>query len=213
MALIYEGRHLIFKVSGMGPYDNNGYVIADPKTKEAYLVDAPEGIESLLTEASSFSIKGLIITHTHPDHVAGYGLLRQITDIPVAVHESDISRFPGKPEMIISDKDKFNIGNIKIHAVHTPGHTPGAVCLYIPGTLISGDTLFPGGPGRTESSEKFTQIVESIEKKLFTFDDETLVMPGHVSDTVLSISKYEYEVFKGKTHLNGLFGHINWLTS
>ena len=70
MALIYEGKHLIFKVSGMGPYDNNGYVIADPKTKEAYLVDAPEGIESLLTEASSFSIKGLIITHTHPDHVA-----------------------------------------------------------------------------------------------------------------------------------------------
>ena len=61
MTLVYEGNHLVFKVSGMGPYDNNGYVIADPKSKEAYLVDAPEGIESLLKEADGFQIKGLIL--------------------------------------------------------------------------------------------------------------------------------------------------------
>lgn len=213
MTLVYEGNHLVFKVSGMGPYDNNGYVIADPKSKEAYLVDAPEGIESLLKEADGFQIKGLIITHTHPDHVAGYAKLKEISDIPVAVHESDIQRFPGQPEIIITGNERFDVGNVRIQIVHTPGHTPGAICLHAPGTLISGDTLFPGGPGRTESPEKFSEIVENIENKLLHYDDETMVMPGHGLDTILAVSKSEYEIFKDKTHPKGLFGHISWLTS
>ena len=100
-----------------------------------------------------------------------------------------------------------------IQFLHTPGHTPGAICLHAPGTLISGDTLFPGGPGRTESPEKFSEIVENIENKLLHYDDETMVMPGHGLDTILAVSKSEYEIFKDKTHPKGLFGHISWLTS
>ena len=68
MTLVYDARCLIFKVAGMGPYDNNGYVIADPSTKEAYLVDAPAEMERLLNEAVDFRVKGVIVTHTHPDH-------------------------------------------------------------------------------------------------------------------------------------------------
>ena len=213
MSLIYEGLHLVFKVAGMGPYDNNGYVIADPKSKEAYLIDAPEGIEMLLHEAAGFNVKGLIITHAHPDHVAGYGELKRLTDIPVAVHESDIQRFPGTPDIVFSGKQHFRIGKTIIQVLHTPGHTPGATCLYCSGTLISGDTLFPGGPGRTENPKAFSEILRSIEEKLFLLDGDTLVMPGHGSDTVLSIAKSEYEIFKGKEHPEELFGHINWLTS
>ncbi len=213
MSLIYDSRHLVYKVAGMGPFDNNGYVIADPKSKEAYLIDAPEGIEDLLQEASGFDIKGLIITHTHPDHIAGYDTLKQVSDIPVAVHEADLHRFPWRPEIVFSGEENFMIGNVRIHALHTPGHTPGATCLYCPGTLISGDTLFPGGPGRTENASAFAEILQSIEQKLFALDGDTMVMPGHGTDTVLSRAKSEYEIFKNKEHPEGLFGHINWLTS
>ena len=165
MTLVYDGPHLVFKVAGMGPYDNNGYVIADPATKEAYLVDAPAEIERLLTEADGFQVKGVIVTHTHPDHVAGYADLKRLTDLPVSVHESDARRLPGEPDALLAHNDELSIGASRIRILHTPGHTPGALCLFTDGTLVSGDTLFPGGPGRTNTSDDLRQVVQSIEER------------------------------------------------
>ena len=190
MSLIYEGLHLVFKVAGMGPYDNNGYVIADPKSKEAYLIDAPEGIEMLLHEAAGFNVKGLIITHAHPDHVAGYGELKRLTDIPVAVHESDIQRFPGTPDIVFSGKQHFRIGKTIIQVLHTPGHTPGATCLYCSGTLISGDTLFPGGPGRTENPKAFSEILSLIESNYVESVESNAMIDGAIKGMVKSLDPH-----------------------
>ena len=154
MTLVYDGPHLVFKVAGMGPYDNNGYVIADPATKEAYLVDAPAEIERLLSEADGFRVKGVIVTHTHPDHVAGYADLKRLTDLPVSVHESDARRLPGEPDALLAHNDELSIGASRIRILHTPGHTPGALCLFTDGTLVSGDTLFPGGPGTHQHARR-----------------------------------------------------------
>jgi glyoxylase-like metal-dependent hydrolase (beta-lactamase superfamily II) len=76
MSIVFDGAYQIMKVADMGPYGNNGYVIADPRTKEAYLVDAPADIARLLDEAKDFRVKAVLITHTHPDHVAGYADLK-----------------------------------------------------------------------------------------------------------------------------------------
>jgi glyoxylase-like metal-dependent hydrolase (beta-lactamase superfamily II) len=108
----------------MGPYDNNGYILADSSTKEAYLVDAPAQIERLLDEAKDLRVKGFLITHTHPDHVAGYADLKRLTDLPVSVHEADVSRLPGKPENLLSDNQELAIGSTRFRVIHTPGHTP-----------------------------------------------------------------------------------------
>ena len=210
MTLVYDGPHLVFKVAGMGPYDNNGYVIADPATKEAYLVDAPAEIERLLSEADGLQVKGVIVTHTHPDHVAGYGDLKRLTDLPVSVHESDARRLPGEPDALLAHNDELHVGATRIRILHTPGHTPGAVCLFADGTLVSGDTLFPGGPGRTNTPDDLRQVVQSIEERLLTLPDGSLVLPGHGADTTIATSKAEFAVFKSKPQPDDLHGNVQW---
>ena len=210
MTLVYDARCLIFKVAGMGPYDNNGYVIADPSTKEAYLVDAPAEIERLLNEAVDFQVKGVIVTHTHPDHVAGYADLKRLTDLPVSVHESDARRLPGEPDALLAHNDELSIGASRIRVLHTPGHTPGAVCLFPDGTLVSGATLFPGGPGRTNTPDDLRQVVQSIEERLLVLPDGSLVLPGHGADTTVEASKAEFAVFKSKPQPADLHGNVLW---
>ena len=213
MALIFESSHLVYKVAGMGPYDNNGYVIADPASREAYLVDAPADVERLIDEAADFHIRGVIVTHTHPDHVAGYSDLKRLTDLPVAVHHDDVSRFPGKPDFLLSHNEQLPLGTNRLLVLHTPGHTPGALCLYVDGPRVSGDTLFPGGPGRTNTARDFSQVVASIRQSLLILDGGTIVLPGHGADTTIAASKAEYAVFASREHPADLHGDVNWQTS
>ncbi|MEX2430613.1 MAG: MBL fold metallo-hydrolase [Dehalococcoidia bacterium] len=213
MSVVYDQQFQVFKVAGMGPYDNNGYIIADPKSKEAYLVDAPAEVERLLDEAKEFRVKAVLITHTHPDHVAGYTDLKRLTDLPVVVHPADEARLPGTPEMRIEHGADLFIGNTRIRVLHTPGHTPGGICLAVDGVLVSGDTLFPGGPGRTRSPEDFQQVVASITERLLVLDDGTLVLPGHGANTTIAGSKQEYAAFASRPHAEGLHGHVSWLES
>ncbi len=213
MALAYDGAFQVYKVAGMGPYDNNGYVLADPASGECYLVDAPAEIERLLQEAKLFQVKGVLITHTHPDHIQGYGELKRLTGMPAAVHADDEAKLPSAPDFRLGDGDVLRLGATAIHVVHTPGHTPGGVCLRLGPCLISGDTLFPGGPGYTRSPDAFRQVVQSITERLLTLDDEVLVFPGHGADTTVAQAKRDYAAFAGKQHPADLHGHVSWLTS
>jgi len=211
--LILEAPFHLRKVADMGPYGNNGYVIADPQTREAYLVDAPAQIQRLLDEASDYHIQGVIITHTHSDHVAGYADLKRLSDLPVSVHEADAGKLPGKPENLLSHGQELRLGATRLRILHTPGHTPGGLCLALDGALISGDTLFPGGPGRTTSPADFQQIVASITTHLLPLDATTLLLPGHGTDTTIADANREYAVFAGKPHPDDLHDHVSWLNS
>jgi glyoxylase-like metal-dependent hydrolase (beta-lactamase superfamily II) len=213
MPLAYNGDFQVYKVASMGPYDNNGYVIADPASGECYLVDAPTQIERLILEAGAFRIKGVLITHTHPDHIQGYGDLKRLTGLPAAVHPADQAKLPSEPDFHLGDGDELRIGGTSIHVLHTPGHTPGGVCLRVGGCLISGDTLFPGGPGYTGSPETFRQLVRSITERLLTLDGDMLVFPGHGADTTIGQAKQKYAAFSGRAHPDDIHGHVSWLTS
>jgi len=197
----------------MGPYNNNGYVLADRASRECYLVDAPAEIPRLLTEASGMLVKGVLITHTHPDHIAGYADLMALTELPVAVHPADAARLPGPAVFGLNDGDVLQVGSTPIQVLHTPGHTPGGVCLLIGDCLISGDTLFPGGPGYTRGPEAFEQVVRSITEHLYALDSAVKVFPGHGGDTTIGDSKIEYTVFTAKARNAGLHGEVHWLTS
>ena len=109
--------------------------------------------------------------------------------------------------------DDIQIGDLFIKSIHTPGHTDGSTCLYIDGHLFTGDTLFPGGPGKTKSPDHLKEIIESINQKLFVLDDAVYFYPGHGDDGILGESKKEYEVYSSKNHPDDLFGDVEWLKS
>ena len=213
MTLVYDGAFKVFKVADMGSFNNNGYVLADPESRECYIVDAPDEVERLLKEAEPFHIKGCLLTHTHPDHIAGYARLMEAADVPVAVHPDDEARLSSPAALRLSDGETLHIGDTQVRVMHTPGHTPGGVCLVVDGCLISGDTLFPGGPGFTRNAEDFQQVVQSITEHLMTLPDDTLVLPGHGADTTIMEAKREDAVFASKSHPDGLQGHVQWLAS
>ena len=102
-------------------------------------------------------------------------------------------------------------GTITLKVIHTPGHTPGSVCYVVGKHLFSGDTLFPGGPGRSTSPEALQQTIESITEKLYALPDDTFLLPGHGQDSTLGISKEEYRAFAQRSHPADLSGDVLWL--
>ena len=118
---------------------------------------------------------------------------------------------PEKPDFYLNEGDVIELGTVSLQVMHTPGHTPGAVCLLTGKHLFSGDTLFPGGPGATRSPEAFEEVVRSITSRLLTLPDDTHVYPGHGDDTTIGKAKEEYAVFSGKRHRDGLHGTVAWL--
>jgi len=101
---------------------------------------------------------------------------------------------------------------VELTVIHTPGHTPGSLCFLTGKYLISGDTIFPGGPGKTDTPDDFKQIVKSISEKVFVLPDDVLVYPGHGDSTVLKKEKEEFAIFSSRPQAPDLCGHVSWLS-
>ena len=147
------------------------------------------------------------------DHTGAINELKSKLNVPIASHSADASRLPLDPELLMNDEDKITIGNLKLKVLHTPGHTLGSLCFLTDRYLISGDTLFPGGPGKTGTPDDFKQIVESLKKKIFILPDDTPVYPGHGDATVLKKEKEEFAIFSSRPHSPNLCGDVLWLSS
>ena len=212
MALHYDGDIKITKVN-MGPYDNNGYIITCPETNEAIIVDTPAEPEKLLAEIGDTKITSILITHKHQDHLLGFAEITGKVAAPVGIGEDDVDGLPRTPDIVLRDGDIIKFGNRELRMLFTPGHTEGGTCFIIDGHLFSGDTLFPGGPGRTRSPEALRQIIESITGKLLTLPDDTAVYPGHGLDTTIAASRRDYEAFASRSHPADLCGDVSWLGS
>ena len=212
--LHHEDKELrIIKVPHMGPINNNGYILSCRETGEAVIIDAPAEPEKLLREVGDVKVKAIIITHRHGDHTAGLQEIKDQTGAPVAAHPEDAQALPVPPDFQLKDGDTYQVGNIQLLARHTPGHTPGALCLLTGRHLFSGDTLFPGGPGRTASPEAFLQVKDSITRKLLTLPDDTAVYPGHGDDATVGQAREEIQIFESRPHRDNLCGDVEWLKS
>jgi glyoxylase-like metal-dependent hydrolase (beta-lactamase superfamily II) len=108
---------------------------------------------------------------------------------------------------------ELTVGQAALRVLHTPGHTPGSICLVVGGAVLTGDTLFPGGPGYTRTPETLHEEVASITRELYVLPDETLVLPGHGASTTIGASKAEYAVFASKAHDAELCGDVVWTRS
>jgi hydroxyacylglutathione hydrolase len=197
----------------LGPWGTNAYIVICQATGESLLVDAPGEADKVLKQLAGSSPKYIAITHNHIDHIGALEELKAKLKIPVALHHEDAVRLSIRPDMELKDGDTIEVGKLKLKVLHTPGHTPGSLCFLLGKHLISGDTIFPGGPGKTGTPADFKQIVKSIESKLFVLPDDTQVYPGHGEGTVLSKEKKEFAVFASKQHDPGLCGDVLWLSS
>ncbi len=194
----YEGADLIVRKIEVGDMENNVYVLECPHTHDAFLVDASFEADKILAQAEGANITGILMTHGHFDHVQVLGELKERLAVPVYAHPGD--EYPIPIDETLSDGDELKFGKDHVLKVlHTPGHTPGGVCFLTGKHLVSGDTLFPGGPGNTwDDAEKFAQIIEQIETKLFTLPDETIVYPGHGKDTTIGTERPHLQEWKDR---------------
>ncbi|HET6615757.1 MAG TPA: MBL fold metallo-hydrolase [Dehalococcoidia bacterium] len=204
----------VIKVGPLGPFGNNAYVIADEGTKQAILVDAPAESEKALDAAKPYDVRAVIVTHRHPDHWGDIDKVKERLGAPVYCHEADRQPYEPKVDGTVEDNQEITLGESVVRVLHTPGHTPGSICLLAPASghnvLISGDTLFPGGPGRSDSNAALNEMIASIASRLLPLPENTVVMPGHGDDTTIAASKREYEVFASKEHPADLRGDVLW---
>ena len=171
----------------VGPMDNNVYVVRCTETGEAVLVDAANEHERLLELCHRLGVRRVLETHGHWDHIQAVPAVRE-AGFDVGVTEADAGMLDGY-DFLVEDESVLEVGRLRVHAIHTPGHTPGSTCFRIEGAdvLLSGDTLFPGGPGNTRfPGGDFPTIIESIDRRLFaTLPPATLVLPGHGASTTI----------------------------
>ena len=182
-----DGRLEVHKLV-VGPYDNNVFVLRCRETGESVLIDAANEHEKLLELCTNLNVKRVLETHGHFDHIQAVPAMRE-RGLEVAISSADAPMLKKVGyDVFLDDAEVIEVGKLRLHAIHNPGHTPGSISFLIEGApvLFSGDTLFPGGPGNTKPADAdFDTIIQSIDSRLFTLPAHTVVMPGHGVDTTI----------------------------
>jgi glyoxylase-like metal-dependent hydrolase (beta-lactamase superfamily II) len=206
-----DGGVRIVKIGPMGPYDNNAYVVRDVAAGAAVLVDMPLDEQPLLDAiAAEGGVQTIIATHWHPDHWATYDAVRAATGAPVLVGSSEIKIPEERIDGRLDDGAQVALGAARIVVLHTPGHTPGSISLRIGRAVITGDTLFNGGPGRTSARGDLETIMASITAKLLPLPEETLVLPGHGVTTTIADSRSGVAAYNRHPKPAGYHGDVVW---
>lgn len=183
---------------GSWDVDNNVWLIGDDR--EVAVVDPAHDAAPILDAVAGRKVVGIWCTHAHNDHITAAGDVREATGAPVFLHPEDRVLWDmthdWQPDEALADGDELTVAGTSVRVIHTPGHAPGAVCFFVPalGAVLTGDTLFQGGPGATgrSYSDKPT-LVASIREKLFTLPGDTVVLTGHGDSTTLAAEEVGLE--------------------
>ncbi|MFC1944781.1 MBL fold metallo-hydrolase [Chloroflexota bacterium] len=197
----------------LGPFGTNAYVIVCRASGDSALVDAPAEANKIRERLKGTNLRYILLTHAHMDHLGALSELQSKLRVPVAGHPLETKNLPSPPEIMLNDGDIVSFGNMELKVLHTPGHTAGSLCFLAGQYLIAGDTIFPGGPGKTSSPAAFKQIIESITTKIFILPDDTQIYPGHGDSTVLKKERDEFVIFSSRSHDPNLCGDVLWLSS
>ncbi|MBI2934377.1 MAG: MBL fold metallo-hydrolase [Chloroflexi bacterium] len=196
---------MIIKRLEVGPIGSNCYIVASESAREGIIIDPGAEADTILNQLKKLGlkIKMAVATHGHVDHLMALKDVKDALKCEFAIHEGDargVEKIPGgilamfglsgfKPppvDRVLKDGDVIEFGEIKMKVIHTPGHSPGGICLQADKVVFSGDTLFNYGIGRTDlPGGNYDLLMESIEKKLMTLPDDTAVFPGHGPETTI----------------------------
>jgi hydroxyacylglutathione hydrolase len=208
---------MIIKKLTVGPLESNCFIIADENTKEVLVIDPGDESDRILDliNENDYNVKYIVCTHAHFDHVGAVPDLKKETGAKIVIHRDEIEIYKNtreqaallwgyeldplpEPDMIVSEGDKLVIGKLRFEILHTPGHSPGGICLYGEGILITGDTLFAGSVGRTDFYGGNMEKLKSSFKRLMSLSDEVRVLPGHGPESTIGKEKtdnfFSYEI-------------------
>jgi len=174
------------------------YILACEMSCQAIVIDPCGDEDKILNFIKELNLhtRFIINTHCHPDHTCGNKILKDSTQASIVMHEADElllkdqatkeyfrrQKFTPSPpaDILVKDGDQLDFGNYTLRIIHTPGHSPGSICLYVNGNLFTGDSLFVGAAGRVDvPGGDFTTLLESLESKIAVLPDETVIWPGH----------------------------------
>lgn len=197
----------------LGPYGTNCYIVVCNRTKKSLVIDAPTHADRIAAKLSGTQPQYILLTHDHMDHVGALAALRSKLNVPLGAHTLDSSQVSPTPEISLKDGDTIKLGNLVFDVLHMPGHTPGGLCFKTGVHLFSGDSIFPGGPGKTWSPANLKQLIDSLKAKIFVLPDETQIYPGHGEITNIRKEKEEFAIFESREHRPDLCGDVLWLKS
>ena len=201
---------MILKTLVVGPFASNCYIVGSESSKQGIIIDPGAEAKLILRTVNDLglTIHLILITHAHIDHIGALAPVKEGTGAKFAIHEAEaaaglgmFSRMlssmsggsfsqPPKPERLLKDGDNIDIDDLSFTVLHTPGHSPGGISLYGHGIIFSGDTLFNHGIGRTDFPGcSYEQIMDSIQNKLMSLPDNTVVYPGHGPATTIGEEK------------------------
>lgn len=189
--LHYEDTNVEIHKVVVGPVDNNVFVLRCKATGDAVLLDAANEHDRLLELCRTLGVRKVLETHGHWDHIQAVPAVRD-AGYEVGITAADAAMLPSY-DFVLEDDSVIEVGRVRLRTIATPGHTPGSMCFLVEGSpvLLSGDTLFPGGPGATKfPGSSFESIITAIDDRLFSkLDSDTIVMPGHGDDTTIGAER------------------------
>ncbi len=199
---------MLFRHIQVGYLDTNCYIIADEKSREAAIIDPGGNADEILNiiNKEKLTAKYIFLTHGHSDHIAALQEIKDATNAKVVIHHKDahmlcspkgnLSIFLGEgftqpsADITLEGNEKFNLGDLELTIIHTPGHTPGSISIQVGNVVFTGDTLFAGSIGRTDfPGGSFEEIMTSIKEKLLILEDDTKVFPGHGESSTIAIER------------------------
>jgi hydroxyacylglutathione hydrolase len=198
---------MILKTLVLGLFGSNCYIVGSETTREGVIIDPGDDPEAILNSVKELKldIKLIVLTHGHIDHVGALREVKRVTGARVAIHSDDAgaiqdpmlgARFglqytpAPPPDLLLKDGDKISVGDLHFSVIHTPGHTPGGICLLGEGVVFTGDTLFQFGIGRYDlPGGDGNQLLRSIHTKLMGLPDDTIVYPGHGDESTIGTER------------------------
>ena len=199
---------MIFEAMTVGSYYSNCYIVGSDVTKEAAIIDPGAEFEKIDSKIIDLGLKPkmIILTHAHGDHIGAVDELIEKYGVKVYIHEDDANALKdsdtnfskvlfGKnisinPDSKLKDGDVLNLSDLKFEIIHTPGHTKGGICIKVGNIMMTGDTLFNKSIGRTDfPGGSYDEIINSIQEKIFKYDDDIIIYPGHNSPSTIKSEK------------------------
>jgi glyoxylase-like metal-dependent hydrolase (beta-lactamase superfamily II) len=183
----------------VGPYQTNCYILGCKDTSQGLVIDPGDEVLRIVKEItrSGLTIKYIVITHGHIDHVGGVPELKRMTKAPVLIHRLDAGGLTTRADGFLEEGQIIHVGNYTISILHTPGHSPGGVCLYAPGVVFTGDSLFAGSVGRTDfPGGSHELLIEGVRRKIFSLGDDLRVYPGHGPESTIGRERQTNPFFR-----------------